>query len=201
MISAEAAAIDEKIKAAETNLKTEHEKLGKIQVENNTVEIELNNLHLSQGKIVQDRRDEAANALLDGSPAYLEPTDFERQRKLLIDKRETYARAILLQKQRIEAARTVYALALREKVFPEYRDCVKEIAAAFVAFSKLLTKERIIRESFIDKGLSFSYIGGHGGVSRIGELHDRNSKVSMWLLEQVRNGYLTADEVANLVGK
>ena len=188
------------INVAEKVLKDEKQKLVELQLRDKALDDQLQHIIETQPKTTSDRLNEHARNLLNNKPS--NPQDFdhiEGQKQEIYNQRRVTKRAIEIQREVINSAQRQLGLATKEKLFPKYRECIRKTAAAAVELSRLVTLERQIREGFMQSTLLSANMLGHPGIfTKVGELHDPNSKIVAYLKEMHRVDYLTDDDFAEL---
>ena len=180
-------------------LNVENEKLTSILQRRSEIDSEIN-------IILQPKADSRNNKplLTAKAEAYLKGEEFspEPDRKddnydTLIQEKRLLAEAERLQRIVIKNLISDISNEARNSLYPEYIEIVKDMASHAIALSKAMTRERLFREvNFRDKGLNCSY---NACFRQVGELKDTNSRLNMWLNEIVKYGYVTKDEITELV--
>lgn len=140
-----------------------------------------------------EKLDKEAEDFLEGTPR--KPTVEEVQLQNIDRRRKVVCRAIEIHRKRMASLRMELSKEIAQNVRPEYAALVKEMAKGAIALARLAEKETAFRDSLFQGDINFVSTFSACPLRGFGRLDDPCSRISMFLAEAVRDGYLRESEI------
>ncbi|MBU5635494.1 hypothetical protein KOM00_01975 [Geomonas sp. Red69] len=132
----------------------------------------------------------------------IEYSPLDDERANLYRKLTIIREAIRLQQNEIGQAENRYSIQAGKDLAPEYKKLVQDMVRGVVTLSKAVTAESRFRDQLSKSGIGFGVAFGNGmAFTKVGHLDDDNSRVSYYLRDVVREGWLTEEEIRKMVGE
>lgn len=173
------------------------EKLGELQGQLTAAEGELsalNSTFTDKRRDVEDPLTRQAKALISGEAA----PSAENERQELIQaqgRRSILYRAVEIQRATVDRESYAASRAICEKLHPEHRRLIADLAQAVINLGKVAEAEERFRDELIAAGVSFTAWLRPMAFPAAAHARESHSRIALWLREAVVYGFLKRSDI------